>query len=50
MREALEDSGIRTMLKKDVFVSGFSGQGTVIFVPRERYGEAVEIRQAMVGD
>ncbi len=50
VREALEDSGIRTMLKKDVFVSGFGGQGTVIFVPQERYDEAAGIRQAMVGD
>lgn len=47
---ALEDAGIRTMLKKDVFVSAFGGQGTVIFVPQERYEEAAGIRQAMVGD
>jgi hypothetical protein len=50
VREELERQGIRTMLKRDVFVSAIGSQGTVIFVPRENYRQAVEIRQTMVGD
>jgi hypothetical protein len=46
----LERRGIRTMLKKDVFASGFGGQGTVIFVPQDRYDEATTIRREMIGD
>ncbi len=46
----LERRGIRTMLKKDVFVSGFGGHGTVVFVPEQAYAEAAEIRNEMIGD
>ncbi len=48
--EQLEGRGIRTMLKYDVFVSAFGSQGTVIFVPRERYDEAKDIQRSLVGD
>jgi hypothetical protein len=48
--EQLEQRGIRTMLKYDVFVSAFGSQGTVIFVPRERYDEAKDIQRSLVGD
>lgn len=50
VREELERQGIRTLLKRDVFVSNIGSQGTVIFVPQENYRQAVEIRKAMVGD
>lgn len=48
--EQLEGRGIRTMLKYDVFVSAFGSQGTVIFVPRDRYDEAKDIQRSLVGD
>ncbi|MEB2310719.1 MAG: DUF2007 domain-containing protein [Sorangiineae bacterium] len=50
VRAALDTSGIRTMLKRDVFVSGFGSHGTVVFVPEESYDEAAGIRRSMVGD
>lgn len=50
VRAELERRGIRTMLKKDVFASGFGRHGTVIFVPQELYDEAAAIRQEMIGD
>lgn len=50
VREELERQGIRTMVKRDVFVSAIGSQGSVIFVPQENYRQAVEIRKAMVGD
>jgi hypothetical protein len=40
LSEILEQAGIPVMLKKDVFVSGFGRQGTLIFVPAERREEA----------
>lgn len=50
VREELERQGIRTMLKRDVFVSAIGSQGMVIFVPQENYRQAFEIRKTMVGD
>jgi hypothetical protein len=50
VRAELERCGIRTMLKKDVFGSGFGYHGTVIFVPQEQYDEAATIRREMIGD
>lgn len=50
VRAELERRDIPTMLKKDVFASGFGGQGTVIFVPQDRYDEAATIRREMIGD
>jgi hypothetical protein len=47
--EVLEGAGIRTMLKKDVFVSAFGSQGTTVFVPQERFAEAERLREETVG-
>ena len=41
--ELLEQAGIPVMMKKDVFVSSFGRQGTLIFVPAKRYDEAVAL-------
>jgi hypothetical protein len=47
--EVLEGAGIRAMLKKDVFVSAFGSQGTMVFVPAERYADAERLREDTVG-
>ena len=49
LREALEAEGIRTLLRKDIFVASFGSQGTVILVAERDAEEARSIQKALLG-
>lgn len=50
LREELEKRGIRSMLKKDVFMSGFGHQGTNLFVDKNQLSLAQEIYSGVIGN